>query len=133
AAGPSGRSRVKVFLMYPDRHFDASALLPDNEPYLSSDLGLGALLEAMSGGDAFLLAAATHGLHASLASPPDITYRQHVLADCAAQPAVVRDLYDLAVEAGVRGAADRPGTRRPVRADRGLQCRARHRVRGHRR
>jgi hypothetical protein len=89
---------VKVFLMYPGRDFDIDAALPDNEPDLAADLGLGALLDAMAGGDEFLLAAARRGLHASLASPAEITYRQHVLADCVAQPAVIRDLYGLAVE-----------------------------------
>ena len=89
---------MKVLLMYPDRDFDADAALPDNEPELTADLGLGALLEAMSAGDPFLLSVAAHGLHAGLAEPADITYRQHVLTDSAAQPAVVRDLYDLAAE-----------------------------------
>jgi hypothetical protein len=89
---------VKVFLMHPDRDFDIDAALPDNQLALAADLGLGTLLNVMSGNDAFLLNAATHGLLASLASPADITYRQHVLADCVAQPAVIRDLYDLAVE-----------------------------------
>jgi hypothetical protein len=89
---------VKVFLMYPARDFNIDAALPDNETDLAADLGLGALLDAMAGDDEFLLAAARHGLHASLASPAEITYRQHVLADCVAQPAVIRDLYGLAVE-----------------------------------
>jgi hypothetical protein len=85
--------------MYADRDFDPDAALPANEPDLDADLELGILLDTMAGGDKFLLAVARQGLHSGLASPAEITYRQHVLADCTAQPGVVRDLYDLAVEA----------------------------------
>lgn len=85
--------------MYPDRDFDSGAALPGNEPDLAADLELGILLEAMAGGDKFLLAIARQGLHSGLGRPAEITYRQHVLADCVAQAGTVRDLYDLAVEA----------------------------------
>jgi hypothetical protein len=90
---------VKVHLMYADRDFAPDAALPVNESDLAADLELGRLLDAMAGGDKFLLAIARQGLHCGLAEPAEITYRQHVLADCVAQPGVVRDLYDLAVEA----------------------------------
>jgi hypothetical protein len=89
---------VKVQLMYADRDFDPDAALPVNEPDLAADLELGTLLGAMADGDKFLYEIARHGLHSGLASPAEITYRQHVLADCVANPGVVRDLYDLAVE-----------------------------------
>ena len=90
---------MKVFLMYPDRDFDPGAALPDNEPDLAADLELGTLLNAMAGGDQYLYAVARQGIHAGLASPAEITYRQHVLADCAANPEAARELYDVAVEA----------------------------------
>ena len=89
---------MKVQLMYADRDFDPDAALPVNEPDLAADLELGTLLGAMADGDKFLYEIARHGLHSGLASPAEITYRQHVLADCVANPGVVRDLYDLAVE-----------------------------------
>ncbi len=90
---------MKAFLMYPDRDFDLERDLPPNEADLNSDLELDALLRAMAGGDKFLSDVARHGLHSTVVSPPEIVYRQHVLADCIAQPAVVRDLYDVAVAA----------------------------------
>jgi hypothetical protein len=90
---------VKVQLMYADRDFNPDAALPANEPDLAADLELGTLLDAMAGGDKFLFAIARRGLHSGLDDPAEITYRQRVLADCVAQPGVVRDLYDLAVEA----------------------------------
>jgi hypothetical protein len=85
--------------MYADRDFDPGAALPVNEADLAADLELGVLLDAMADGDKFLLAIARQGLHSGLGSPAEITYRQHVLADCVAQPGVVRELYDLAVDA----------------------------------
>ena len=84
--------------MFPDRDFDPGRELPVNEPDLAADLELGTLLDAMAGGDRFLLDVARQGLHSGLVSPAEITYRQHVLADCVARPEAIRDLYDLAVE-----------------------------------
>jgi hypothetical protein len=90
---------MKAFLMYPDRDFDTERELPANEPDLNSDLELDILLRAMAAGDKFLFEVAQKGIHSGLASPADIAYRQRVLADCIAQPGVVRDLYDVAVAA----------------------------------
>jgi len=85
--------------MYPDRDFDPEGDLPPNEADLASDLELDVLLRAMAAGDEFLFEVARHGIHSGLVSPADIVYRQHVLADCIAQPAVVHGLYDVAVAA----------------------------------
>ena len=90
---------MKAFLMYPDRDFDLGRDLPANEADLSSDLELNVLLRAMAAGDEFLFEVAKQGIHSALAGPVDIVYRQHVLADCIGQTAVVRDLYDVAVAA----------------------------------
>jgi hypothetical protein len=90
---------VKVRLMHADRDIDLDVELPPHEHDLAADLELGALLNAMAAGDKFLYEIASQGLHASLESPAEVVYRQHVLADCVAQPGVVRDLYDLSVEA----------------------------------
>lgn len=89
---------MKVFLMYRDRDFDIDADLPPRAVDLTADLGLDVLLDAMASGDDFLRRAAEHGLHAGLTSPADITYRQHVFADCAGNREVVTELYNLAVE-----------------------------------
>ncbi len=85
--------------MYPNRDFDLERDLPPNEADLSSDLELGVLLRAMASEDQFLFGVARQGIHSFLASPAEIVYRQHVLADCIGQPGVVRDLYDVAVAA----------------------------------
>jgi hypothetical protein len=85
--------------MFPDRDFNPDARLPEQEPDLAADLELGTLLHAMAGGDAYLYAMARQGIHSGLTRPAEITYRQHVLADCVARPEVVRELYQIAVEA----------------------------------
>jgi hypothetical protein len=90
---------MKAFLMYPDRDFDTERELPTNEADLSSDLELDVLLRVMAAGDKFLFEVARQGIHSGIVSPDDITYRQRVLADCIAQPGVVRDLYDVAMAA----------------------------------
>jgi hypothetical protein len=85
--------------MYPDRDFDPERDLPPNEAELGSDLELDILLRAMADGDKFLFDVARQGIHSRLTDPAEIEYRQRVLADCIAQPGVVRDVYDVAVAA----------------------------------
>jgi hypothetical protein len=114
---------MKVHLMYRDRDFDLppelaasvpgtrghqqqqeeeAALrraLPRHADTLIQDLELDRLLDAMAAGDRFLLAVAKTAMFSSLTDPEEIVYRQRALADCLAHPAVVRQIYDLAVEA----------------------------------
>ncbi|MDR0342742.1 MAG: hypothetical protein LBI49_06400 [Nocardiopsaceae bacterium] len=90
---------MKAYLMHPDRDFDLNAGLPPGEPDLTQDLELGTLLAAMARGNEFLLTVARRALLCSLRDPDAIRYRQRVLADCLANPAVVREIYDLAVAA----------------------------------
>jgi len=85
--------------MHPDRDFDLRRDLPPNETDLATDLELDVLLRVMADGDEFLFTVARWAIHSCLASPADIVYRQHVLADCIGQPGVVRDLYQIAVDA----------------------------------
>lgn len=66
---------------------------------LAQDLELGTLWSVMANGDEYLFEVAKRVLLSPLTSPDEIRYRQRVLADCTAQPAVVRALYDLALEA----------------------------------
>ena len=63
------------------------------------DLELNTLLSSMAAGDPLLFDVAQRALLLSLSDPEAIVYRQQVLADCLAQPAVMRELYALAGEA----------------------------------
>ena len=53
----------------------------------------------MAAGDKFLLETSVKVLLASLHDPEAIGYRQRVLADCLAQPEVIREMYAVAVGA----------------------------------
>jgi DNA mismatch repair ATPase MutS len=85
--------------MYRDRDFDLERTLPAQEQALTRDLGLDTLFAAMGGGDTFLLNVAKVAVLSSLDDPEQITYRQRILDDCLRWPAVVRQIYDIAVEA----------------------------------
>jgi hypothetical protein len=90
---------MKAFLMHADQDFDLARELPPNAGDLIGDLELGTLFDAMAAGDTFLFDVAQQAVLSSLSDPAAITYRQCVLADCLAQPSVVREIYDVAVVA----------------------------------
>jgi DNA mismatch repair ATPase MutS len=91
---------------------------PTSDDVLTQDLELRTLWNAMADGDEFLFEMARRALLSSLTDPDAIVYRQRVLADCLEQPALVRELYALAMEAldnerragGGLWHGDRPGT-----------------------
>jgi hypothetical protein len=81
--------------------FDRRAGLPWNEQALTADLALTTLFEAMARGDDCVFEVARRVIFAGLHGDLDaISYRQAVLQDCLNHPAVLRDLYAVAVEAG---------------------------------
>jgi MutS domain V len=90
---------MKVYLLYQDRDFDFGAGLPAGHEDLMRDLELTTLLRAMAAGDKFLFEVSAQVLLASLHDPEAIRYRQRVLADCLAQPEVIRQMYAVAVGA----------------------------------
>jgi hypothetical protein len=108
---------MNVFLMarngdfrLPDHLQPGRELIPSNRPRpqsedkaaaaLVQDLALPVLYRAMGQGDTFLeavaLAALLEGVHGDIET---ILYRQAILRDCMANPAVVRELYAIAVAA----------------------------------
>jgi len=90
---------MKAHLLYQDRDFDFGADLPATYEALNRDLELTTLLQAMAAGDKFLLELSAKVLLASLHDPEAIRYRQRILADCLAQPEVIREMYAVAVGA----------------------------------
>lgn len=85
--------------MYRDQDFDMGSGLPANEGALTQDLGLNTLFDAMALGDKFLFDVARRAVLSSLHDTEAIVYRQHILNDCLEQPATIRQLYDISVEA----------------------------------
>jgi hypothetical protein len=90
---------MKAWLMYSGRDLDPAREPTTAEQALTQDLELGTLWSAMAAGDDYLAGQARQATLASLTSPEAITYRQQILADAVARPAVIRRLYDIAVAA----------------------------------
>lgn len=115
---------MKAFLMYRDRDFDPQQLLirrdqeprhrkgadeklkqalqqalPWNEAALRQDLGLDVVFAAMSAGDSFLFEVAQLAILSSLTDVETIRYRQDVLVDALRHTSVVRDMYQMAIDA----------------------------------
>ena len=88
--------------MHPDQDFDPERDLSPDRADLVQDLELSTLLHAMATGDQFLYDVASQAILGSVADPSVILYRQHVLADCLQQPTVIREIYDIVVEAITR-------------------------------
>jgi DNA mismatch repair ATPase MutS len=113
---------MKAFLMYRDRDFDPGQLivrkekesrysrkgdevpdlrelLPWNEEALRQDLGLDILLNAMALGDRFLFDVAKVAMLQSLTDIETIRYRQHAYRDCCDNAQIVREIYQIAIDA----------------------------------
>jgi DNA mismatch repair ATPase MutS len=112
---------MKTFLMYRDRDFDPQhllcrketlprsrsgededvlrQLLPWNEEALTQDLALNTLCNAMATGDAFSFHVAKTAILSSLRDENTILYRQQVLSDCLNHAPLVREMYQIALEA----------------------------------
>jgi hypothetical protein len=112
---------MKAYLMFPDRDFDPDQHftylgqppyarrgiefdpwkpLPWNAKAIAQDLELDTLFAAMADGDEFLFEVSRNAVLSSATQmPATILYRHEVLKDCLAAPAVIRDIYKLAVDA----------------------------------
>ena len=113
---------MKAFLMHRDRDFDPQQLLvrrdkelryrrgneqglelrqllPWNEAALRQDLGLDIVLNAMAAGDRFLFEVAQVAILSSLTDLDAIRYRQDAYADCAKNSQIIRDMYQIAIDA----------------------------------
>jgi hypothetical protein len=90
---------MKAFLMYRDRDFDLGAPLPQNSEALTQDLELNVLFNAMAQGDNYLFDVASKAALQTLRDEDEVRYRQDVLRDVLANPLLVRQLYDLTIEA----------------------------------
>jgi DNA mismatch repair ATPase MutS len=89
---------MKAFLMYRDRDFDLQQEAPPNEAELLQDLELNTLFDAMAAGDKFIFEVVKRAVLSSLVNPDAILYRQDILKDCLKNPALIREIYDIAVE-----------------------------------
>lgn len=82
-----------------NRQPEPTAAEPVGQMDMISDLELERLWDAMANGDAVVYVSVRTAMLDPLQSIPAIRYRQAVLGDCLAQPAVVREIYALALQA----------------------------------
>lgn len=90
---------MKTFLMHPDRDFNAEPPSPNEPLPFAQDIELDVLLRAAAGNDRYLydiMAAACAGAWTN--DSGTIRYRQDILKDCFANPAIVREFYAIAIE-----------------------------------
>jgi MutS domain V len=113
---------MKAFLMYRDRDFDPEQrivrkekaaqnirrgeekpdlthALPWNQEALRQDLGLDIVFNAMARGDQFLWDTALVAMLHSLTDPETIRYRQQAYLDCNGNAPIIREIYQIAVDA----------------------------------
>lgn len=91
---------MKAFLMYKNRDFNIHEAPPWNEEILVQDLELDTLFSAMASGDEFLFKVSKKVILTAVDNTPEIIlYRQNVLKDCLKNPMIVREIYDIVVEA----------------------------------
>ena len=91
---------MKAPLTHPEQPFDLQRELPTHEPVLRQDLELDVLWNAMADDDAYLFDVARKAMLGSLHTDvATVLYRQQVLRDSLDHPDVVRQLYELAVQA----------------------------------
>jgi hypothetical protein len=90
---------MKAHLMYRDRDVDLKAKPALGLADLAQDLALETIFAAMSAEDPYLRDVAQRVVPVGLQEPEAIRYRQQVLADCIAQPRIVRQMYAITVAA----------------------------------
>ncbi len=91
---------LRHYETYGDRDIDPQQELAAHERALIQDLELDSLLHAMAGNDEFLFEVAQRALLSGLRIDVEtILYRQEILKDCLKNPAAVKQLYNLTVEA----------------------------------
>lgn len=90
---------MKAFLMYRNQDFDLNVPLPGHEKNLVQDLELKTLISAMALGDRFLADVARVALLTGEDNISTISYRQDILKDCLKNPSVIREIYQIPIEA----------------------------------
>lgn len=90
---------MKVFLLYPDHDLNPEQKLPPNHADLTQDLELNSLFSAMAQGDEFLFNVAKQVVLSGTDNLEVIRYRQEILKDCLNHPDVIRQIYQISIQA----------------------------------
>ncbi len=90
---------MRVFLMHPDRDFEARSPSPEDFTQHFQDLALDVLLDVAGRRDQYVQNVISAAFAEAWANDvATIRYRQDILKDCLAMPAIVRRLYDIVSE-----------------------------------
>jgi hypothetical protein len=90
---------MKAFLLHKDRDFNLDGTIPRNSDALTRDLELSVLIDAMALGDKFLYEVARRVTLRTLTNEVEIIYRQNIVRDVIANSILIRQLYDISIEA----------------------------------
>lgn len=90
---------MKVFLLHKEQDFNAEQPFPPNEETLRQDLELSTLFQAMAQGDNYILGMVEKVILVGTDDLDTIRYRQAILKDCLKHPEVVRQIYQIPIEA----------------------------------
>ncbi|KPL77264.1 DNA mismatch repair protein MutS [Ornatilinea apprima] len=90
---------MKAFLMFRDQDFGPHCPLPLQAKALVQDLELKTLFDAMAQGDNFVFDIARTSILSGTEDIDTILYRQDILKDCLKYPSVIREIYQLPIEA----------------------------------
>ncbi len=91
---------MKVFLMNEKEDFASQYKIPKNETLLWQDLELNTLCEAMANGNDFIFKISQKTILTGIYNDIDtIIYRQEIVRDCINNSTVIRELYQIAVDA----------------------------------
>ena len=93
---------MKVYLMYKDRDFNRDVHLPKNTETIIKDLGLDVILEAMAKEDNLIYDISKIAIFTNLTDVEEIFYRQEIIKDCINNPSVIREIFNIAIEAIIR-------------------------------
>ncbi|NOZ72407.1 MAG: DNA mismatch repair protein MutS [Chloroflexi bacterium] len=90
---------MKVLLLYSDRDLDPEQPLPPNADDLVQDLELNTLFNAMAQDDAFVFDVVKQVVLSGLTDRQEIRYRQDILRDCLQNAEVIREIYQIPIQA----------------------------------
>lgn len=89
---------MRVYLMYAERDFDVKEQLSVHTQTIVQDLELETLFASMGGDDKFIHDVVKQAILLGLDDVDTIQYRQEILNDCLANPATLRNLYQVVVD-----------------------------------
>lgn len=90
---------MKVHLMFRDQDFNPKQDLPVNAQALIKDLELDTLFRAMAEKDGFIYEIVQSAILCGTTDPDTIRYRQDILKDCLNYPDVIRNIYQIPIDA----------------------------------